>query len=185
MASRTSSSSSMTRTFCIFASCDRHKGPRGSVFSQDRREKNSERRSLPGFGLDHDVSTEAFDDAMNHRQPESRTDAHGTRGEERLEYAYGGHQVHAVPGVAHPEFDARTRAARRLRNVVIPKSDRQNTLCSLHGLICVGAQVDHQVDREGRIGADRKYVISYLRADLDARRVKRGEKIEPVGNHRL
>src|ERR1700733_12379948 len=115
MASRTSSSSSTTRTFCIFASRDRHNEPRGSVFLQDRREKNPKRRPLARFGLHHDVSTEAFDDAMNHRQPESRADAHGTRGEERLEDAFGGRRVHAVPGVVDPELDAPACSGRRRR----------------------------------------------------------------------
>src|SRR5712664_2336850 len=109
MASRTSSSSSTTRILCIFASHDRHSGLHAPVFSQDRREKNPERRPLARLGLDHDVSTEALDDSMNDREPESGADAHGTSGEERLEYAFGGRRIHAVPGIADPEFDARAR----------------------------------------------------------------------------
>src|SRR5216684_8907276 len=124
MASRTSSSSSTTRTLCIFASHDRRSGLYGPVFSQDRREENPERRSLAWFGLDHDVSTEAFDDTMNDRQPESGADTHGTCGEERLEYAFGGPRIHAVPGIADPEFDAPARFTRRRRNTLIPQPNR-------------------------------------------------------------
>src|SRR5258706_7022341 len=182
MASRTSSSSSTTRTLCIFASRDRLDGLHRPIF-WDCRKINSDRRPLARFGLDHDVSTEAFDDAMNDRQPEPRADTDGTCGEERLEYAFGGRRIHAMPGIAHPEFDACARAPRRLWSAVIPKSDRQYTLCSLHGLICVGAQIDHQVDREGCIGAHRSDVIADLRANLDARRRERGEEMKAVGYH--
>src|ERR1700694_4034978 len=119
MASRTSSSSSTTRMLCNFASHDRHDGLHGPVLSQDRRKINPERRPLPWFGLDHDVSTEALDDSMNDREAESGAEAHGTCGEERLEYAFGGRRIHAVPGIADPEFDARARFARQRRITVI------------------------------------------------------------------
>ena len=60
--------------------------------------------------------------------------------------------------------------------------DRQYALRSLHGLVCIGAKIEHQLRRERRIGAHRRDRVFNLGADLYARGSQGGEEIESIGD---
>jgi hypothetical protein len=94
---------------CIFASRYRRRGIVYQVYAGGRREKYSKRGAGPELRLYRNTSTEALNDAMNHRKAQTGALTHRTGGKERFEYALDGLRVHAVARVADPKLDARLR----------------------------------------------------------------------------
>ena len=129
-----------------------------------------------GLAGDTNRPAVAFDDALDHGQPQTGSQAFFFGCKIRIKYSINSGVVHSMTGITHGQLNIRPweeimeESCRLFIQVHRGQSHLQHTALFPHGMVSIGAKIHHYLVDLGGIGQDSVRLCYDILANLDGSR---------------